>query len=41
VQWTALGLGKAKTEADDGKWYPRDLLDGLLQEEMIYAVKAP
>jgi hypothetical protein len=35
AQWASLGLGKISA---GGKEYPRDLLDGLLQRNRIYAV---
>jgi hypothetical protein len=35
AQWTSLGLGKISA---GWKEYPRDLLDGLLQRERIYAL---
>jgi hypothetical protein len=34
-KWKALGFDKRKT---GGKEYPRDLLDGLLTKERIYAI---
>jgi hypothetical protein len=33
--WDMLGLGKVE---DGGKEYPRDLLDGLIREDRIYAI---
>jgi hypothetical protein len=38
AQWAALGLGKVSA---GGKEFPRDLLDGLLKEERIYALAPP
>jgi hypothetical protein len=38
AEWDALGLG---TVSAGGKAYPRDLLDGLMLKERIYAVAHP
>jgi hypothetical protein len=38
AKWTSLGLGNVSA---GGKVFPRDLLDGLLTEQRIYALAAP